>query len=195
MNKEASINFLREAEKTGALTDKGLEKISKSLENVKQYISKNAKFPGVLAWIPEMFQRGVGQKKVSDTVKNLALLSGALAGTQGLMRVGEKAISAATKPGIGAMHRMLDESEKLRNAPRQQVEKMWSVISDFAPSLAKNPVASAAIMENFIDFGTLDPVTLEKIIGMEKTIGDVHKIPDFRGFPSDLASKNDMVLG
>lgn len=48
---------------------------------------------------------------------------------------------------------MFNEFPMLNEVPREQVDKYWSVLNDFAPKLTTNPLVAGQFVENMLNYG------------------------------------------
>ena len=48
---------------------------------------------------------------------------------------------------------MFEEFPELKEVPREQVDKYWTVLTDFAPKLAVNPLVAGQFIHNMLNYG------------------------------------------
>ena len=62
---------------------------------------------------------------------------------------------------------MLEVYPDLKKHDASDVEKAFSVVSTYAPSIAKDPVAAGAAVSKFVQFDTIDPAHLKQLLEIE----------------------------
>jgi len=162
MNNTSKI--LKELEKTGKLTERGMGKILNTVNKVEKALEKNAF--NLQSILPVLKGAGVGALGMLATD---AALGGAKA-----------AINLYNKPGQQDFLNMLNANPDLSQYPQEEVEKIFGIIVQYAPDYAKNPTVSGNIVKHFIDYGAIDLASLKELIQGQKALQDV-KQPPFAG--------------
>jgi hypothetical protein len=59
----------------------------------------------------------------------------------------------------------------------KDTDQYFNVISEFAPSVARNPTVAGNLVQKFKEYGYVDHKSVQDLIGMEKSIADTSRPP------------------
>lgn len=156
MNKCAE--FLNEMNKTGMLTPKGIEKIYKDVKALDDFFEKNAGLK-------------INDSRMLDFLKAMGIVGGASLGVSAIGKGLGYLHDKITTPGKTVLDRVVMNNPSLRAVPEEKLEKIFNIVVQYSPELAKNDDVLASIMQKIVDFGgSVDPATLRELIGMQKEI-------------------------
>lgn len=128
----------------------------------------------------------------SNKINASPLLRGALdaVGLLGLAGMGATAIGAgysAIKDKVKAHNsykQMFNEFPELQDAPRQQIDKYWGILEDYAPKLTTNPLVAGQFVSNMMQYGLrgVDHNTVGQLASISKdleTVANPRSLQDF----------------
>lgn len=164
----------------------------------------------------EVFEKlaGFGAEKTAAAPGNMRkvldspLLRGALdvAGLLGIAGMGTTLISSGYNflkdkvKSHNSYKQMFNEFPELKDAPRQQVDKYWQILDDFAPKLTTNPLVAGQFVSNMMQYGMrgVDHNTIGQLASISKdidTITNPHQLQDFSSRVTLEAMKSPNIMG
>lgn len=95
---------------------------------------------------------------------------------------------------------MFNEFPELKDAPRQQVDKYWQILDDFAPKLTTNPLVAGQFVSNMMQYGMrgVDHNTIGQLASISKDINaqnNSRNLLDFSGRVTLEAMKSPTLMG
>ena len=99
--------------------------------------------------------------------KALTLGAGAYMGSSVLGNIYDK-ISDAVKQEM-SYRQMFEEFPNLKEMPREQVDKFWGVLTDYAPKLTINPLVAGQFIESMANYGMkgIDYNVAKELLGIQ----------------------------
>jgi hypothetical protein len=120
---------------------------------------------------------GAGWGDVTSNIgKMLALAgltAGASAGVTGILRHGrDKKLRQDMETSY---KKIFEEEPRLQDYPPGRVERHFSILAQFAPSLAADPTVAAAFVNSSLGAGYIDPKTIEGLAAAQNKIDEMHE--------------------
>jgi hypothetical protein len=82
-----------------------------------------------------------------------ALMTTSLLGASGYMAGGVYDKLEEMSKRHNAYNQMFEEFPQLKETPREQVDKYWNVLMDYAPKMTINPLVAGQFIENMLNYG------------------------------------------
>jgi hypothetical protein len=91
-----------------------------------------------------------------------------------------------------AYHQMFKEFPQLAEVPREQVDKYWSVLMDYAPKMTINPLVAGQFVENMLNYGVkgIDHNTASQLMQAEAAGRNASGATDLSKIFGTLGGKN-----
>lgn len=128
------------------------------------------------------------------------------AGLLGLIGIGTTAASTGynfLKDKIkshNSYKQMFNEFPELQDAPRQQVDKYWQILDDFAPKLTTNPLVAGQFVSNMMQYGMrgVDHNTIGQLASISNDLNSQNNNRNLLDFSSRVtleAIKSPTIMG
>ena len=131
---------------------------------------------------------------MSGVLKTTAATMGGLVMTDLAMRGVNKMFSASKTPRKKYFNNMISQTPELKNEDEKKVKKLFGVVSQYAPDLAKNPTVAGSIVKRFVDYGDVDPMTLREIISTQSTISTTGVNPMLPAYGTAITNTGKEVV-
>jgi hypothetical protein len=88
-----------------------------------------------------------------------------------------------------AYDQMFEEFPELAQAPREQIDKYWGVLQDFAPILTKNPLVAGQFISNMVNYGMkgVDHATANMLLDIQSKSRNAAGLGDTLSMLKDIA--------
>lgn len=129
--------------------------------------------------------RKVFDSPVLRTALDMAGLLGLAGMGTSLVSTGYNALKDKVK-SHNSYKQMFNEFPELQDAPRQQVDKYWQILDDFAPKLTTNPLVAGQFVSNMMQYGMrgVDHNTVGQLAAISKDIDAVSNPRNLQDFSS-----------
>lgn len=127
----------------------------------------------IAAALPNAMEKTAGINWISEAAQGAmpALQLGALGAMTGMAASGIYDRVSDYMKRNAAYDQMFNEFPMLNEVPREQVDKFWGVLNDFAPKLATNPIVAGQFVENMLNYGVkgIDHNVAQQLLQSEAT--------------------------